>query len=173
MKSHHSALMSLASLLLLYPLHGNSQSAPAAAASPPPPSTGEQALQFGFDDLMTLLVQPRHIKLYYAGTQRNWELAAAESRDLRAAFARIGQSIPRYLNNGVDDAVASIIEPKMQALDAAIAAADSKQFAARYIELTAACNACHAYMEHPFIVVKVPQSAAQSIYPTQDFRPIP
>jgi hypothetical protein len=158
---------------MLYPTDGNSQKTAATAATPVAAHTREQPLEFGFDDLMTMLVQPRHLKLYYAGTQKNWELAAAESRDLRAALARIGQSIPMYFNNGVAQAITSFIDPKMQSLDAAIATADSKQFAAKYIELTEACNACHVYMEHSYFVVKVPESAAQSVYPTQDFRPIP
>src|SRR6202044_3350534 len=123
----------------------------------------------GFDDLMTMLVQPRHIKLYYAGTRKNWELAAAESRDLRSAFRRIAQAIPRYLGNGVDEAVATIIAPKMQAMDAAIAAGDSKQFDRAYNDLTAGCNACHSYMEHSFLVIKVPDPRMNSLDPDQDF----
>ena len=120
---------------------------------------------------MTMLVQPRHLKLYYAGSQKNWELAAAELRDLTAAFARIGTVIPQYQDSGADEAVKSIIAPKLQAVDATIGAADAKQFAVAFKELTAACNGCHAYMEHPFIVISVPDAAVA--YPNQNFSPIP
>jgi len=124
---------------------------------------------FGFDDLMNMLIQPRHLKLYYAGAQKNWEVAAAESRDLRASFLRITLANPKYLNNDVDSAVATIMTPTMNAMDSAIAAGSSKDFEKAYADLTAGCNACHAYMEHPFFVIKVPALDAPLPYPDQDF----
>jgi hypothetical protein len=174
MKSRFFLALPLASLIMLRPAAVMSQNTSAPSAPVSSADAGGQAsAPFGFDDLMTLLVQPRHIKLYFAGTGKNWELAAAESRDLRSAFARIAQSIPKYLNNGVDETLKAMIVPKMQALDAAIAAADSKRFAASYDDLTAACNACHVYMEHPFIAVKVPEPSASLGYSDQEFRAMP
>ena len=127
----------------------------------------------GFDDLMTMLVQPRHIKLYYAGTAKNWELAAAESRDLRSSFDRIAQGIPNYESFEVKRALAAFITPKIGALDAAIAAADAKKFSDAYNQLTTGCNDCHTYMEHPFLVIKVPAGSADAAHPDQDFKPGP
>ena len=126
----------------------------------------------GFDDLMTLLIQPRHVKLYAAATQRNWELTAAESRNLRAGLGRIAQMIPQYLNNGVADTIKVMITPQLDAVDAAVATGDAARFATAYRQLTAACNACHVYMEHPYIVIQVPGSAGAS-YPDQNFHPQP
>jgi len=126
---------------------------------------------FGFDDLMTMLVQPRHIKLYYAGTQKNWELAAAEARDLQSALVRIAQKIPKYMNNGVAESINVIFTPKLNAVDTAIATGDSRQFAKAYRALTESCNECHVYMEHPYIVVQIPRSGDTSAYPGQVFRP--
>jgi hypothetical protein len=120
------------------------------------------------DDLMTMLVQPRHIKLYYAGQAKNWTLAGFQLNELRASLARIGRTIPTYRNIGVDMAVASIFADRLKAVDAAIKAGDLGQFTAAYGEMTAACNACHAGMEHPFLVMKVPDAAN---YPDQEFRP--
>jgi hypothetical protein len=145
----------------------------AATTSPAPDAAHVVGIQFGLDDLMSLLIQPRHLKLFYAGTQRNWELAAAESRNLRSSFARIAQTIPKYLNMDVEETTKTIIEPKMFAVDAAIAAADPKQFATAFNNLTVACNACHTYMEHPYIAIKVPDSAATSVFTDQEFRPSP
>jgi hypothetical protein len=136
------------------------------------PVTNTVAAAFtpGLDDLMTMLIQPRHVKLYYAGMRKNWELAAFESRELNAALRRIGQAIPRYRDNGVDETVASMIAPAIGSMDAAVAAGDSKQFIKAYAELTSACNACHTYMEHPFLVMRVPEADAKhSAYPDQDF----
>ncbi|HVZ27492.1 MAG TPA: hypothetical protein VG798_02455 [Rhizomicrobium sp.] len=122
----------------------------------------------GFDDLMTMLIQPRHIKLWYAGAAKNWELAAAESRDLRQSMDRIRQALPSYENNDVAGAVANFITKKLDAVDSAVAAADSARFDAAYKDLTAGCNDCHTYMEHPFLVIKQPESNG---YPDQEFKP--
>jgi hypothetical protein len=120
------------------------------------------------DDLMTMLVQPRHIKLYYAGQAKNWRLAAFELNELRGALARVGRTIPTYRNISVDNAVASIFADTIKSVDAAIKAADPAQFPTAYGEMTAACNACHAGLEHPFVVIKVPDAPN---YPDQEFRP--
>jgi hypothetical protein len=120
------------------------------------------------DDLMTMLVQPRHIKLYSAGQAKNWRLAGFELNELRGALARIGRTIPTYRNIGVDTAVASIFADTIKSVDAAIKAGDPAQFATAYGEMTAACNSCHVGIEHPFLVIKVPDAAN---YPDQEFRP--
>ena len=122
---------------------------------------------------MTMLVQPRHVRLYYAGIQNNWELAAAEAQNLRSAFRRIADTVPTYLNRGLDEAITAMMTPKLRAVDAAIAAGDAKQFTRAYGDLTAACNACHAYLEHPFLVIKTPDPQAHAAYPDQDFSPVP
>jgi hypothetical protein len=148
-------------------------SKPSGSLSPVPADNRAPAFAPGLDDLMTMLIQPRHLKLFYAGIRKNWELAAAEARGLRSAFTRISQTIVKYQGNEVDDAVSTIIVPPLQAVDAAIAAGDAKQFASAFVDLTHACNACHTYMEHPYLKVRVPGSAAMSLYPNQDFAPSP
>jgi hypothetical protein len=142
----------------------------AAQNAPPAPGGGLTILEFkpAMDDLMTMLVQPRHIKLYYAGQAKNWRLAGFELNELRGALARIGRTIPTYRNIGVDTAVASIFADTIKSVDAAIKAGDPAQFATSYGEMTAACNSCHVGMEHPFLVIKVPDAAN---YPDQEFRP--
>jgi hypothetical protein len=145
--------------------------APNEGAAPAPrPGGGLVILDFkpAMDDLMTMLIQPRHIKLYYAGQAKNWTLAAFELNELRGALARIGRTIPTYRNIGVDTAVGAIFADKMKAVDAAIKAADSSQFTAAYAGMTQACNDCHQGMEHPFLKITVPDAMN---YPDQDFRP--
>jgi hypothetical protein len=88
---------------------------------------------------------------------------------LRAALGRVAQFIPKYLGIDVDEALASMMTPKLQAIDAAIAATDPKQFARAYDDVTAACNACHSYMEHPFYLIKVPAPISGSMYGDQEF----
>ena len=147
------------------------EAAPAGGTAPAArPAGGLAILDFkpAMDDLMTMLVQPRHIKLYYAGQAKNWTLAAFELNELRGALARIGRTIPTYRNVGIDMAVASIFADKIKSVDAAIKAADAAQFTAAYGDMTQACNVCHQALEHPFLKITVPDAVN---YPDQDFRP--
>ncbi len=174
-----------ASFLALFGLVFATESAPQNALTPStapmpapaaaPDTSGAQVLGFrpGLDDLMTMLIQPRHTKLFLAGSRMNWELATSQARDLRGAFRRISQYMPRYLGIDVGEAIRSIIDSKLDLLDAAIAAGDSKRFGKAFEGVTDACNACHAYMEHGYHVIKVPSSSVSSIYPDQEFSPTP
>ncbi len=94
--------------------------------APAPARPGLVILDFkpAMDDLMTMLVQPRHIRLYYAGQAQNWRLAAFQVNELRGALARIGRTIPNYRNINVDTAVAAIFAEKLKAVEAAVKAAD-------------------------------------------------
>ena len=174
MRRHSILPLCVASLLL-----SSAQGAvPETAASTEPPEPAVQAAAApvfspGLDDLMTMLVTPRHAKLYYAGTRRNWELAAFQARELRSSFRRIGNAIPQYLDRSVPETITTLLEPKLKATEAAIAAADTAQFNRAYADLTAACNACHVYLEHPFLVVKAPEAGAPNAYGTQEFKPAP
>jgi hypothetical protein len=170
MKNRHSfallfaGSLALAGIAIGFPARG-------AAPATPPPGGGLTILEFkpAMDDLMTMLVQPRHMKLFYAGQQKNWTLAAFELNELGSALRRIGQTIPKYRNISVDPTVASIFAPKIQAMDAAIKSSNPQQFNAAYADLTEACNTCHQGLEHPFLVVKVPDGQN---FPDQDFRPV-
>jgi hypothetical protein len=142
---------------------------PAADVVPTPTPT-EAVFTPGLSDLMTMLVQPRHVKLYYAGTRKNWELAAFQLREMRSAFRRIGQAIPHYRGSGVDESVEQIMAPALEAVSKAIAAGDFKQFANAFGDVTASCNACHGYMEHPFLVMRVPDPGMKN-YSDQEFNP--
>jgi hypothetical protein len=171
MKNGRAAAILLAGALALSAtLLATAQNAPPEGAAPAPARPGLVILDFkpAMDDLMTMLVQPRHIKLYYAGQAQNWRLAGFQVNELRGALARIGRTIPNYRNINVDTSVAAIFADKLKAVDAAVKAADPAQFAAAYGEMTTACNDCHKGMEHPFLVIKVPES---NNYPDQEFRP--
>ena len=51
-------------------------------------------------DLMTALVQPRHIKLGLAGREQNWPYAAYELDQLRETFADVAEILPKYPAGG-------------------------------------------------------------------------
>jgi hypothetical protein len=137
----------------------------APAVSPPPdyhPSLG---------DLMTMAVQPRHIKLGLAGQARNWPYAQYELSELRNAFARVGRTIPIYRTIDMTAVIGAMTAEPLNAVEQAIHAQDSRQFKAAYAQLTTTCNACHLSQDHGFVVIRVPSTNA---YPDQEFhRPVP
>ena len=116
---------------------------------------------------MTMLVQPRHIKIGLAGKAENWVYASYELSELRNAFGRIAHTIPTYRSWDTAQMIAALMQRPLNALDHAIIAADPQKFASAYAELTQACNACHATQEHAMVVIKAP---ASSVFPDQDFR---
>jgi len=175
MKLRHVAkiagLLAAGVLTLSAPLTSAQNPPPDPAGQPPAPAPGRLVvLDFkpGLDDLMTMLVQPRHIRLYYAGQAENWKLAEFQANELRSGLARIGRTIPNYRNVNVDTAVASIFADRMTAVDTAIKAHDLKTFTTAFSEMTEACNDCHKGLEHPFLKIKVPEPGG---FPNQDFRP--
>ena len=147
------------------PPAGGAESAPAPAVGGPPATT---EFKPSMADLMNMLVQPRHIKLFYAGKAENWTLAAFEVSELRNALTRTARTIPVYRRMSVDTAVTSIISDKIKAVDAAIKAKDEAQFMTAYGETTQACNACHMGLDHPFVKIKAPEG---NTYPDQEFGP--
>jgi len=172
MKTRHSlGLLIAGSFALAASSVALATAAPAPAA--PPPGGGLQILEFkpAFDDLMTMLVQPRHTKLWLAAQQRNWQLVGFELNEMGAALRRGGQTIPKYRNISVDATVSSIFTPKIQSVASAINAQTPAQFNTAFAELTNACNLCHEALEHPFLVIKVPDASAAAAFPNQDFRP--
>jgi hypothetical protein len=110
-------------------------------------------------DLMTMAVQPRHIKLGIAGKARNWDYAAYEASELRNAFGRVGRTVPTYRKQALPDMFASAILPSMDKLDVAIKAKDGKGFDVAYKEVTADCNTCHMGLEHAFVVIHEPSAS--------------
>jgi len=109
-------------------------------------------------DLMTMAVQPRHIKVGLAGRARNWPYLAYEASELRNAFARVARTVPTYRNNDMAGMVAANIKDPLDHLDDAIKARDGRRFDVAYAEVTHACNACHQGLGHPEVVIQVPQA---------------
>ncbi len=117
-------------------------------------------------DMMNTLIQPRHAKLGLAGEARNWPLAQYALVEMRQAFAGIVRAQPTFMGLPVGQLVDAALTQPMNALDAAIKEQDVKKFADAYAQLTAGCNACHSAVEHPFVVIKVPDASA---FPDQEF----
>ena len=156
--SRHRFGFALAAALLLAPLAAGSQSAPTPPAYRP-----------GLGDLMTLTVQPRHLKLGLAGEQQNWRYAAYEVHELEEAFERIARLVPKWRELDIASLIASTVKQPLDALEEAAKAKSRPQFDDAYAKLTTACNACHHSANLGMIVIQSPKTS--SPFANQDFRP--
>ena len=140
----------------------------AQKVAPKVDATALPGYQPSMGDLMTMAVQPRHIKLGLAGRQKNWAHAKYELSELRNAFARIGRTIPTYQSVDTAALTVGVMGAPLDAVEQAIDANSATQFNAAYVQLTEACNICHRNRAHSVVVIKVPDSAG---FPDQDFVP--
>jgi hypothetical protein len=121
----------------------------------------------GLGDLMTMTVQPRHLKLGLAGQEKNWPYAVYEGHELEEAFERIAKQVPKWREFDIAQLIAATVKQPLDDLEAAAKASDGQRFDAAYRQLTDACNACHKSANVGMIAIKVPDASA---FPNQDFR---
>ena len=78
----------MAACLFATTRNGSSQTPP----TPPQPPTYRP----GLGDLMTMTVQPRHMKLGLAGREKNWAFAAYELHEMEESFERVARYWPQW-----------------------------------------------------------------------------
>jgi hypothetical protein len=168
MKMEHKKLV----LVLLLPLvtvgTGVGSAQPALSAAP---TAGSQQPDYHptMADLMTMMVQPRHIKLGLAGQAKNWTYAAYEASELRNAFTRTAKTVPVFNNTDVAAMIASTIQQPMADAISAANSHDAKAFDTAYSQITASCNSCHQSYNKEVIVIKVPDAG---MFPDQNFHAV-
>ena len=152
--------VSIAVMLIaaLVPLSAAAQKAPAPKPYRP-----------GLGDLMTMTVQPRHIKLLLAGHEQNWPYAKYELHELEEALERAVRVWPRFKGTPMGGIMDAIAKGPMAELAKAIERKDEVAFDAGYEKLTEGCNACHQAANVGMVVIKVPSGSS---FPNQDFRPL-
>jgi hypothetical protein len=128
--------------------------APAAAAS-------------GLGEIMSLQ-QMRHLKLWFAGSAANWELAAYELDELKEGFDDVLKRFPTHDGVALAPIVNSLVAREIPGLETAIQARDAARFASAFDALTDGCNGCHQSAKHGFIVIQRPASLP---YSNQSFSP--
>lgn len=116
----------------------------------------------GMGELMSN-IQLHHGKLWFAGENKNWSLAAYNESLIGSAFKKI----QLYHGGTFEAKAASMIDPAMDSLTSAIGEKDSRSFKRSFIFLTTTCNNCHAVTKHAFNVITVPATPPVS---NQDFR---
>jgi hypothetical protein len=119
-------------------------------------------------DLMTMTVQPRHLKLGLAGQEKNWAYAAYELHELEESFERVAHVWPKWRQVEIAETIKATMEAPLEAVEQAIKARDAAGFTQTYARLTETCNACHQSANVAMIVIQVPKS---SPFANQDFRP--
>lgn len=141
---------------------------PLIVAAQAPSDTGPPPYRPSLADLMNTTVQLRHVKLAFAGREKNWVLAAYELKQLSDAFDRLSLQWPQWRQQRMVELVETIVRDPLFELDFAIKNKDEAKFTEYYGHLTDACNACHqAALQTPVVI----QDPKESMFPDQDFRP--
>jgi hypothetical protein len=123
----------------------------------------------GLGEIMSLQ-QMRHLKLWFAGSGSNWELAAYELDELKEGFEDMMKRFPTKDGVALAPLIKTISDREVAELEKAIAARDGTKFASAFDALTAGCNGCHHSAKHGFIVIQRPASLP---YSNQLFSPTP
>jgi hypothetical protein len=137
-------------------------------ASVAPASSASTAYNPGVGELMNLIVQPRHTKLWFAGHEENWPLAEYESKELRSALANVAKARPVFRQQSIADNVETFLGAPFRAVDEAIHDRNAAKFSDAYATVNAGCNACHTALSQSQVVIKTPE---EPTYPDQEFRP--
>jgi uncharacterized membrane protein len=98
-------------------------------------------------------VQSRHVRLWFAGKARNWDLAAYEAAQIRT---RLQDAAALYQSLPVTD-VTTMATP-LNAVSAAVKARDSAKFIQAFDLVTAGCNSCHQAIGRGYIAMQTPAS---------------
>jgi hypothetical protein len=122
----------------------------------------------GIGDLMTMTVQPRHLKIGLAGQERNWPFVEYEIHELEEALERVAKLWPKWREIDIAGLIEGSMKQPIEALEEAAKAKDATRFNDAYARVTAACNACHQSSNVGMIVIRAPTS---SPFTNQDFRP--
>ena len=95
--------------------------------------------------------QLQHLKLWFAGKSKNWELAAYELRQLTDSLAQAAMFYP-----GIPVSNVTTMKDPLLSIADAIDAGDGRRFTASMRALTDGCNACHTSLERGFIAIGLP-----------------
>jgi hypothetical protein len=121
----------------------------------------------GLGEFMTA-TQLRHAKLWFAGKENNWDLAAYEIDEITEGLEDAEKQFPTHDGVPVADMIKANIDPAVEQLKKAVGARSRTKFVVAFDNLTHACNTCHAGANKPFIRIKRPTSSPLS---NQNFAP--
>ena len=141
---------------------------PFAVGAQAPTDEAPPAYRPSLADLMSTTVQPRHVKLAFAGRNKNWAFAGYELKQLSDAFDKLSVQWPQWRRQPIVELVETIVRDPLFELDNAIKTQNQAQFIIAYAHLTDACNACHqAALQTPIVII----DPKEPMFPDQDFAP--
>lgn len=133
-----------------------------AAAQP-----ARESYEPGLGEFM-IATQLRHAKLWFAGKQNNWDLAAYEIDEIKEGLEDAARLHPTFDGVPVAEMIKTIIDPRIAELEKAVRAKSSAKFMVAFDKLTSGCNNCHAGANKPFIRIQRP---TESPLTNQNFAP--
>ncbi len=123
----------------------------------------DSAYRPGLGEFMSS-IQLHHEKLWFAGKNANWKLAAFEINEIREDLTDINS----YCSDRPETHFMPMIIPPLDSLAKSIQEENSSSFKLHFMILTNTCNSCHQATKHEFNVIRVP---ATSSFPDQVFEP--
>ena len=99
-------------------------------------------------------IQAHHAKLWFAGKNKNWELADFEMHEIAETL----EAIKEYQTEREESKKVDMLKPSLDAVKDAIDKKDTALFNSSYLLLTNTCNNCHKAVNFGFNVVKIPET---------------
>jgi len=141
------------------------------------PSINEKKLQSRLDSLEIKLnntykpglgefmssIQVHHAKLWFAGQNKNWDLADFEIKEIKEAL----DNINKYCTDRPEVKALGMINLSIDSTSNAIKHKDPVEFKNSFTALTNTCYNCHQETNHGFNVLKIPDNPPFS---NQDFK---
>lgn len=105
----------------------------------------------GFGEFMGN-IQVHHNKLYFAGINKNWELADFEVNEIKEAM----EDINKFCTDRPEAKSIEMINPALDSISRVITNQNSENFNGAFIYLTNTCNNCHRNTSHGFNLITIP-----------------
>ncbi|MFI5140016.1 MAG: hypothetical protein ACHQIM_19510 [Sphingobacteriales bacterium] len=107
----------------------------------------------GLGEFMTD-IQVHHAKLWFAGKNKNWELAGFEIGEIHESV----DYIKRYCTDRPEIKSLPMLYPAIDSVNNAVKLKNPERFQASFAVLTSTCNSCHLTTNHAFNVIKIPDT---------------
>ncbi|MCC5931061.1 MAG: hypothetical protein JJU28_17575 [Cyclobacteriaceae bacterium] len=96
-------------------------------------------------------------KLWFAGKNQNWELAAFYAHEVEETIEEIEEAQVEEDGHDISTLVHTMTLPFLEQVEEAIEKKDVVVFESAYKNLVQSCNACHQVTGKPFIKITIPE----------------